>query len=148
VQKYISGFGGNPGDVTAFGESAGSMSLAYHISSTVPLFQRAVLQSGTASSAECASLAQRDEQYLRLLEFCGIDKQDLERLEKLRKVPIEKLIAGVQGIGVFSTNPTVDEGFFPVTPTWGNEAQLWEKCEWVKEIVIGESLYEVRMRFV
>jgi carboxylesterase type B len=50
---------GNPQSITAFRESAGSMSLAYHIYSSIPLFKRVVLQSGTASSANLASLEER-----------------------------------------------------------------------------------------
>jgi len=47
------------------------------------------------------------------LEFCGIEETDPERLEKLRTVLVEKLVAGVRGIGVFSTNLQLDERFFP-----------------------------------
>jgi hypothetical protein len=58
--------------------------------SSIPRFQRVVLQSGTASSANLERGA-----VIRLLEFCGIEETDPERLEKLRTVPVEKLVAGV-----------------------------------------------------
>jgi carboxylesterase type B len=111
--------------------------------STVPLFQKVVLQSGTASSSSPVELSTRNEQYFKLLDFCGIDRQDEARLEKLRNVPVEKLVAGVQGIGVTSCFPTDDRDFFPVCPGYFNEPELFEKCDWVKEIIIAESLYEV-----
>jgi hypothetical protein len=91
------------------------------------------------------SLEQREEEYLRLLDFCGIEREDETRLEKLRRVPVEKLVEGVQGIGVFSTPPVAEEGFFDRgVPDWFTEGELIGGCEWVEEIVVGENLYEVR----
>jgi para-nitrobenzyl esterase len=51
VQRNIGGFGGNPGDVTLFGESAGGLStLAQLVSPGARgLFQRAIVESGTTS---------------------------------------------------------------------------------------------------
>lgn len=52
VQDSIQQFSGNPGSVTIFGESAGSISVSYHLASPLssgPL-QRAIMQSGTSVS--------------------------------------------------------------------------------------------------
>jgi carboxylesterase type B len=143
VQKYIPGFGGNGEDVTAFGESAGSVSLALQMCSNVPLFQRAVLQSGTPSLGTPIRLAVKERQYRQLLKFCGIDDDDPERLQKLRNVPVEKLIEGVRATGVVAFGPLADSRFFPEMPDCFNEARIFEKCDWVKDIIIGDSIYEV-----
>src|SRR6202000_628186 len=49
IKKFIRGFGGDPENITAFGESAGSVSISLHLCSNVPIFNRAILQSGTAA---------------------------------------------------------------------------------------------------
>lgn len=50
IQRNIREFGGDPDNVTIFGESAGAASVAYHIISPMSrgLFHKAILQSGSA----------------------------------------------------------------------------------------------------
>lgn len=84
---------------TDLGESAGSISIAYHMCSTVPnLFNRAILQSGTAASLTPLSLETYDISYRKLLKLLDIllDLPLNERLERLRSVPIQKFIESYQ----------------------------------------------------
>ena len=66
VRDNIADFGGDPNDVTLFGESAGGVSVCIHLASdeSQPLFHRAIVQSGlcdanlpTAAEANAASVA-------------------------------------------------------------------------------------------
>ena len=73
VQENIRAFGGEPGNVTVFGESAGAMSVATLL--TMPrangLFHRAIVQSGNTPNVTSAATAERIGR--RLAEILGVE---------------------------------------------------------------------------
>ncbi|KAH9224255.1 Alpha/Beta hydrolase protein [Leptodontidium sp. 2 PMI_412] len=144
IQKHIGGFGGDKTNITAFGESAGSAALSLHLcSNTFPLFKRIVLQSGTpATAAPETNLAVKNEQYNRLLSYCGIDLNATDRLEQLRKAPVEKLVKAIGDLRMGLFTPFAEEGLFPIAPNYFNQVELFEKCSWITDAIIGDCSYE------
>lgn len=94
VKNNISNFGGEPENITLFGESAGSANIAFHLVSpmTKGLFQRAILQSGTSN----LSWTQPFEPRTRALAFArklGLNSEnDKDVLEFFKALPAESLV--------------------------------------------------------
>jgi len=134
------------------GESAGSISIAYHMCSTVPnLFSRAILQSGIASSLTPLSLETYDNAYRNLLGLLDIPATDsLEvRLRKLRSVPVHKFIESYKHLYIdYPAFPAVEGSWFWKEPVDGKTGvEVLAKCDWVNEIIIGDCLVEVHPLF-
>lgn len=94
VRDHIESFGGDPGNVTVFGESAGGMSVAALLA--VPtargLFGRAIIESGPPYTHTADQAATRAEELARLL---GVP---LTR-EALQQTPAEELLRATDELG-------------------------------------------------
>src|SRR5579862_8049927 len=86
VQRNIKTFGGDPGNVTIFGESAGDVAVSSLVVSplTVGLFHKAIVESGSAATITPLDLA--EETGRKLVSRMGLDN-DPNLLTTLRAKP-------------------------------------------------------------
>jgi len=112
VGGNISGFGGDPGNMTIFGESAGAMLIGALLGSprAKGLFAKAALFSGAASNVHPADRATEIARYF--LGAAGLRK---DGLADLRQIPIDALRRAAAAVNDRSVElPWNSEAFLPV----------------------------------
>ncbi|KAJ5643447.1 uncharacterized protein N7484_005954 [Penicillium longicatenatum] len=72
VQKHIRDFGGDPDNVTAAGQSAGGVSVTYHLHSQKPLFKRAISMAGTSLLVQALPNIVHEEIYEKAIAALGL----------------------------------------------------------------------------
>lgn len=125
VQQNIGAFGGDPDNVTLFGESAGGGCVTTLLTSPAAegLFHRAIAESSPATSIYDAARAATVSK--RFLELVGVDPSGPDGVEPLRRIDpavlSEAAFALVGAVsadtpGTLAIAPTVDGDIVPVHP--------------------------------
>jgi para-nitrobenzyl esterase len=145
VQAAIETFGGDPRQVTVFGESAGAGSITCLLAMPAArgLFRRAIVQSAAPEGQLCA--AEAAERARILVEKLGGTAPDLEWL---RSLPAERILAaqaacvepGPRRIGMFFA-PVVDGAVLPAAPLAAIAAGAAREVE----LIVGTTADEMRL---
>lgn len=98
IRRNVGRFGGDPRRVTLIGESAGGMSVNVMLTSPLArgLFQRAVVMSGgNGHTSGAAGRAEVERASIAFSELKGFSQNDPDALEKLRALPAEQIVDGL-----------------------------------------------------
>lgn len=135
VQNHINGFGGDPENVTAFGISAGSASVHFHILTGDPMFDRAICMSGSAPTLGPLPFQTYETAWKSLCS--NLDLQDLDsqtRVAKLRALPPLDILRNYSSAAL---GPLGDGTLLP--KSWTFKQSRATRC---KSLIIGDTNVE------
>ena len=156
VQRNIGAFGGNPKEVTIFGESAGGRSVNMLVASPEAkgLFARAMVESGGGRDNlfplapldhpgpnDRASAVQMGINFARSM---GIDGTDAAALAALRRLPAEKIVDGINMAGMSRQSDTFSGAILDGTIAARSTEEAYKHCSQNPvAIVIGASSADI-----
>ncbi|KAK6516055.1 hypothetical protein TWF506_005968 [Arthrobotrys conoides] len=140
LQMHIEGFGGNPNNITAFGESAGAMLLSALLQLSTPLFNRALVMSGSATLRPSKTEHQQEALYKDVLQALDLENTSAEeRRRELDRFSPDDVISRLPPL--IHVGPSIEYGFLNDVVTLNTIAGKTQSS-WCEELAIGDCFHD------
>ncbi|KAF5844230.1 hypothetical protein GGP41_002800 [Bipolaris sorokiniana] len=145
VKKFIGGFGGDPNQITACGESAGAVSVIYLLSSKEPLMKQGLSTGGTPLLVLPIPESEAESAYQNVIEAFGLAEMSPEdRIKALLALPVDDLVQKAPLSAHMM--PSMDNDTVPGFPDFSTVSSQEEKPnfllpgrKWCKALMLGDS---------
>ncbi|KAJ5371402.1 uncharacterized protein N7496_007494 [Penicillium cataractarum] len=142
VHKHIRDFGGDPENITTGGMSAGAASVTYHLHSQTPLFNRAIVMSGSSLLIQPLPYEIHEQNYQKAMAALGLaDASPEDRVKALLELPGQELITKLPPSVRYV--PALDSDLVVPGVTHAEVGNLESKVlpgkDWCKELLIGDA---------
>ncbi len=140
VRENIAKFGGDPGRVTLFGQSAGAQDIGLLMTSPLSkgLFQRAIAESGTVLVRGPVMRVRAEAEQAGKDYAAKLHPPAEHEIAYLRRLPVAELLAASPAYGSPDGNPSIDGWVLPVQPAEvfasGNEHRV--------DFIVGSNAIE------
>ncbi|KAF1950331.1 para-nitrobenzyl esterase [Byssothecium circinans] len=153
IKAHISHFGGDPENVTLFGESAGAAAALYQLFSKEALFKRVISMSGTPIMLKPVPPSVAETSYDMIMRALGLENASVEeRIKHLTTISPEELVAKTP-MSV-PLKPFVDGDIVPTTISFKMLAEgerelddVMHGREWCEELMIGDCQHDGTVYF-
>ncbi|KAK6532155.1 hypothetical protein TWF694_003315 [Orbilia ellipsospora] len=140
LRRHIQGFGGNHTNITAFGESAGAMLLSALLQLSTPLFNRALVMSGSATLRPSKAENQQEDLYHDVIKALDlVESTKDQRAEALSTLGTQELISKLPPL--IHVGPSLEAGFLDDIVTLQTISKKTTPS-WCEELVIGDCLHD------
>ncbi|TKX22415.1 hypothetical protein C1H76_5197 [Elsinoe australis] len=147
IQKYIGGFGGDAGNVTVAGESAGAAAITYHFHQEEKLFRRAVAMSGTDLLVKPLPKEVAEMGFGKVCELLGLGEKGEERVKGLREVDGMEMLGKI-GMAV-QTGPVLDGEVIRYASTYESlKGKGVPGTKWCESLMIGDCAFDGNILFL
>ncbi|CAG5169765.1 uncharacterized protein ALTATR162_LOCUS7077 [Alternaria atra] len=145
IRKFIGGFGGDPDEITACGESAGGLSATVLLCSKEPLMKRCLSTGGAILLFKPIPEFVAESSYQQAIEAFGLkDKSPEDRIKALLSIPLDDLWQKVPPTAPML--PSIDGITMPGSPDFltvssqeDSPTFMMPGRKWCKAFMIGES---------
>ncbi|KAF3916521.1 Cholinesterase [Dactylellina cionopaga] len=142
IQRYIHGFGGNPDNIMALGESAGAAAVTTLLWQEEPLFNKLIAMGGSCCLIPPAPMEAHDSIFDKAMDLLGLSDEPFEKQqETLLTMPVEHLVATT--FQVIPALPAIDGIFLPkahgIFCLSDPEDLSIPGKHWCKSMILGDS---------